>query len=176
MASTTTTSATSPTTTTLSPGSTTSTVPASSNAGGPKGCTAASLKVARGGSQGAAGTIYTGFTISDKTSVPCTLDGYPAVSLVPHSGTLHPTFSHSGFKPPSSIVVGPGGAGAAFVLRYSDVQENGQTSCPQIDAIKARMPGTAPAQLVPFRIYPCGAPSIGISAVVSAASYRAEFS
>ena len=109
------------------------------------------------------------------------LDGYPVIGLVPKSGSISPVYSHSGqsaiFKTPVSAVTLPPSstAGAAFVLEYSDVQQNGQTSCPQISQIKVTLPGLGGTSRISKKFFPCGAPNISVSAIVSNSRYKAAF-
>lgn len=88
--------------------------------------------------------------------------------------------SHSGqaeifSKAPSSVTLQPGTAAAAgFVVAYSDVQSNGQTSCPQVDGLELTMPGGGESFRVTRRFYPCGAPNISVSPIVSSGTYKSE--
>jgi len=134
-------------------------------------CVASTLRIKRGNSSGAAGTIALGFVITNTASSPCTLDGYPAIELVPVAGTLHPLISHTGSASPVSL---QGGGGAGFVLEYSDVGVNGQTSCPLISATDVTLPGVVgPPVRVPTRFCPYGQPDVSVSAVLSSVRYDA---
>src|SRR5579863_6807945 len=57
-----------------------SSAPATPN--GPAECTTADLKVTRGQSNGAAGTIYYNIDFTNASSSSCFVQGYPGVSLV----------------------------------------------------------------------------------------------
>jgi hypothetical protein len=152
----------------------TTTAPTTTVVAGPPPCNAAELKIAKGKSSGAAGTIATGFIITTTSSTPCELNGYPKIGLVPHSGTVHPVVTDNG-GPPSTVVVSSGAIGAAFAFQYSDVQQNGQTSCPRIDAVRITLPGTGSVKTVADRFYPCGAPNVETTAVESPAKYHSQF-
>ena len=122
-----------------------------------------------------------GYTIANTGSSPCTVNGYPSLTLVPQSGSVSPVVSHSGQAQvfsvaPSTVTLPPtGSASAGFVIAYSDVQVNGQTSCPQIDAIQVTLPGAAGPYQIAQRFFPCGAPNLSVSAVVTHSTYQAQF-
>lgn len=132
--------------------------------------------------EGAAGTIYIGFTIADNSARVCSIDGYPAIGLAGPSGAVVPVVSHQGQgtifgDSPTTVTMTPGGAaGAGFVLSYSDVQQNGQTSCPEVTTIDITMPGqTSPFTVHEQRFYPCGAPNVSVSAIVGVTEYHAQY-
>ncbi len=137
-------------------------------------CPRVTLKVAEGQSQGAAGTVDIPFTISNSGPEPCILDGYPTVGLVGASGPVTPVVTHTGqapaFRVAQTVVNLPPTrkASAGFVLEYSDVQIDGQQSCPSISTIKITLPGLGGTFQFARQFSPCGAPNISISAVVTA--------
>ncbi|HXY43215.1 MAG TPA: DUF4232 domain-containing protein [Acidimicrobiales bacterium] len=160
---TTTTTTTAPTSTTSS--STTTTTPAVPN------CSQSSVTIEPGQSSGAAGTIALGFVITNTTPSTCRLDGYPTITLVPVSGTVHAVISHVGT---ASRVILPGRGGAGFVLEYTDEAVNGQTTCPKISATDVRLPHAKGTPItVPTRFCPYGQPNVSLSAVLSLAKYQA---
>ena len=109
------------------------------------------------------------------------LDGYPVIGLVPKSGSISPVYSHSGqstiFKTPVSAVTLPPSstAGAAFVLEYNEIQQNGQPSCATVSRIKITLPGLGGTFHFNKQFFPCGAPNISVSAIVSNSRYKAAF-
>jgi hypothetical protein len=111
-------------------------------------------------------------TITNMGAGPCTLEGYPTLALVPASGTVTPVFSMTG---PAPLAVGLAAKGeAGFAVEYSDEQVNGQTSCPQIADIDIKLPNVVGAAAhVPARFFPCGAPNIAVTAVLSLSQYEA---
>ncbi|MGA8681127.1 MAG: DUF4232 domain-containing protein, partial [Acidimicrobiales bacterium] len=130
-----------------------------------------SVTIERGRSSGAAGTIALGFVITNTTSTTCKLDGYPKIKLVPVSGTVHPVISHIGAQSRVSL---SGGSGAGFVLEYSDVGVNGQTTCPMISATDVTLPHAAGSPIaVSTHFCPYGQPDVSISAVLSPIEYHA---
>lgn len=144
-------------------------------------CTTTQLKVSPDKSQGAAGTIDMGYTIANTGPGSCTVNGYPSLTLVPQSGSVSPVVSHGGQAQvfsvaPSTVTLPPtGSVSAGFVIEYSDVQTNGQTSCPQINVIEVTLPGSAGPYQFSRRFYPCGAPNLSVSAVVTHSTYQAKF-
>jgi hypothetical protein len=111
-------------------------------------------------------------TITNMGAGPCTLEGYPTLALVPASGTVTPVFSKTGPAPVAVGLVAKGQAG--FAVEYSDEQVNGQTSCPQIAGIGIKLPNVVGvAAHVPARFFPCGAPNIAVTAVLSLSQYEA---
>jgi hypothetical protein len=137
--------------------------------------------VVQGKSQGAAGTVEIGFAIANSGPEPCILDGYPTIGLVPNSGTVAPVVSHSGqgsiFSIPQAAInlAVSSTPTAGFALEYSDVQTNGETSCPQINDIDVTLPGLGGSFTFAKRFFPCGAPNVSVSAIVTGAQYKAAF-
>ncbi len=178
---TTTTSTSTTTSTTAAPASTTTTTSSTPATATDSTCQNSQLRVTEASGGGAAGTIEQPFTIANTGSSPCVLDGYPMLTLVPAKGTVTPKFSHSGqggvfqASPHAITLPGDGDDSAAFVMAYTDVQENGQKTCPEIVNLKAALPGPAGTFEFRQRFYPCGAPDISVSAVVSYATYRSQF-
>jgi hypothetical protein len=179
---TTTTSTTAGPTSTSAPSTSTSSTTTSTTAAAAAPCSKAQLALKVGKTQGAAGSIYIGFTLADKTSQGCTLNGYPTIGLGGPGGPVVPQVSHEGQGAifgdhPSTVALPPGGAaGAGFVLSYSDIQQNGQTSCPQVTAISVTLPGQSTAfHMHERRFYPCGAPNLSVSAIVSETVYHAQY-
>jgi cytoskeletal protein RodZ len=177
--STTTTSTTASATTTTTSTTTTSTTNATTAVASTCQNSQLTVTATRGG--GAAGTIEQPFTIANTGKSPCVLDGYPTITLVPKSGTVNPQVSHSGqgqvfqASPRAITLPANGSDSAAFVMSYTDVQVNGQTSCPEMVAIKAALPGPAGTFQFAERLYPCGAPNIAVSAIVDYATYKSQF-
>ncbi|MGH9291746.1 MAG: DUF4232 domain-containing protein [Acidimicrobiales bacterium] len=121
-----------------------------------------------------------GFGITNDGSLTCELTGYPALTLVPAQGSVSPIFSHNGqgsaFRKAPGTVLLPTGGSAGFVMEYSDVQANGQSSCPEIVAVEVRLPGSgSTSRTVPGRFLPCGAPNISVSPVITASAESAQF-
>lgn len=174
-------SGTTSTTTTASPSSS-STTTTSTAAATASTCQSSQLKVTEAKGGAAAGTIEVPFSIANTGSQPCSLDGYPTLTLVGPSGDLSAQVSHEGqgevFQVAPATVTLPANSSeaAAFVLAYSDVPSGGQTSCPKVDEIEAALPGETSAVGFSQTFYPCGAPNIDVSAVITYAQYQEQFS
>jgi hypothetical protein len=144
-------------------------------------CARSALSLVQDRTQGAAGTIYLGFSIVNGGSSPCTLDGYPTIGLLGTSGPLAPEVSHSGqgtiFSVAPATVVLPAGTSpaAGFVVAYGDVPQGGQTTCPTVTKLEVNLPGVAGTFRIAKRFVPCGAPNLSVSAVVPEATYQAQF-
>ena len=179
----TTTSTTSTTTsTTAAPTSTTAAAPTSTTTAQLSRCTRSQLEVrADTRSEVAAGNPEMGFTIGNTGATACIVEGYPVIGLLAGSRTVTAQVSHQGqgqifSNTPSPVTLDPGVAsGAAFVLAYTDIQQNGQTSCPAITTVEVTVPGSGTGFPVQKSFYPCGAPNISVSPIVSDARYKAEF-
>jgi hypothetical protein len=144
-------------------------------------CAKSTLSLVQDRTEGAAGTIYLGFSIVNRGSSPCTLSGYPTIGLVGTSGPLTTEISHSGqgtiFSVAPTTVVLPAGTspGAGFVVAYGDVPQGGQSTCPTVTKVEVTLPGVTGSFRVAKRFVPCGAPNLSVSAVVPEATYQAQF-
>jgi Domain of unknown function (DUF4232) len=120
----------SPSPTSTSPPTTTPTAAPTSS--GPQECTASQLQGAMDSTQGAAGTIYTGWEVRDTAAVACTLDGYFGVQISSQGSNLslsYTPYSGNGVSP-APVLLQPGTAPidsgndvghAIFYMRWSDV-------------------------------------------------------
>lgn len=161
--STTTTTSLAPATTTTSTTTTTTTAVAT--------CTMTSFTIKTGQSSGAAGTIALGFVITNSSTTACALRGYPAIVLVPASGTVHPVITHIGAA--MGVAVAADGE-AGFALEYNDEAVNGGTTCPEISDVDVSLPHLAGDPLkVPAHFCPYGQPNLSVSAVLSLAQLHA---
>lgn len=174
-ASTTTTSTSTSTTTTVPPSTTTSTTIATTAA-----CTGADLTGTIGAGQGAAGTVYATATLTNDSSAPCTIDGWPTLALLAGSKSLDATtndsssaFASLGGVPtsPSSATIAPGGQ-VLFALAFTDVPTGSQSSCPNATTVLFTIaPSTASASLGlsdSDEISPCGQPpTVSVSPLYS---------
>jgi hypothetical protein len=144
-------------------------------------CPPVVLTVKADKSSGAAGKIDLGFSVANAGPEPCTLDGYPSITLVPASGKVTAVISHSGqgsvfsLLPQNVSLTVSSLAAAGFVLQYNDEQSDGQTSCPQIKQIRVTMPGLGGTFSFNKSFYPCGAPNISVSAFVTESQYQTAF-
>jgi Protein of unknown function (DUF4232) len=140
------------TTTSPSSGGSTSQPSATSNpqAAG-SGCTSQDLRAAAGTSQGAAGSVYQFITFTNLGSSPCTLFGYPGVSLAAGSPLAQvgaPADRQSG-ETPAVVTLQPQGV-ASVTVRIVDAQNFPSSKCgvKSTTSIKIYPPGqTAPLYL-----------------------------
>jgi hypothetical protein len=143
---------------------------------GPAGrpCTTADLRVIRGVEQGAAGTSVTSFTILNRASGSCEMEGWPFVApygpLKQGGSTVeadlgipvgHITTADGGPVLGATgglIGLAPGDT-AVFYLRWSRVPAGSGDKCPQADGFDFRPPldpSTDDNLLVAYSFAPCG--------------------
>lgn len=144
-----------PTTTTSSPGT----------------CATRSLRATPGSSGAAAGTIVSTIVLTNESSSPCALEGYPGLKMISAAGSALPTNVVDGGgpalvnKPVTRVVLGAHGGQASFLLSWSDVPVGTETSCPQSTVLEVIPPGDVSATGFPDRIQPCGGGTIHVSPV-----------
>jgi hypothetical protein len=132
------TSATTPAATATTPGTSatpagTPSVVASLNTGASSGtpeCATRDLKATIGSTQGAAGSVYLVLDFTNISGSPCTLDGYPGVSLA--GGTPVTQLGHgadrSNANPKKLVTLAAGGVGSA-VLQIAQADNYPASSC-----------------------------------------------
>ncbi len=150
------------TSTTAPPGSTTptSTTPTSTVATTAT-CSTGVLQVAPNGVATSAGTTRLRFTLTNGGPEPCTLEGYPTVTLYGTSGAggagagkkLSFADIHLG-GPPTPVTV-PSGGTARFVLSVAEVPVNG-VACVNVASLEISPPGSAEALSLPDSFEACG--------------------
>ncbi len=167
--STTTTSSSSATSTTAAGGSTTTT-------GAPTTCLASQLKFTVGQGNGAAGQIEETVTMTNTSSITCTLAGYPGMQLYDSAGNTIPTtvvrgqqqFGPAAANQAPTLVSLPKGSSAAFTLHYEDVPVGNETSCPQSASAHITPPDDFVSATVPLMIAPCNNGTVHVSPVYPA--------
>jgi hypothetical protein len=161
------------TSTTAAPSSTTtSSSTTTTAAAAPAACN--QITASPGQGQGAAGTITGLVTVTNASTSPCTVNGYPKVALYSGSGApltvtmvngLSVTVSSAANAPPSSFSVAPSGT-AQFAYQFSDVPVGSETSCPTSESAAVTMPGaTTASPSFQLAIGPCGNGTIRVSPV-----------
>ncbi len=137
---TTTSTTTSTSTTTTVVSSTTTTSVASANG---STCAGSDFSGSAGLSQGAAGTIYTSFTLTKTTPGSCTLKGWPLLGLenragvtlpertveVPSTGNPGSFLTPAANQPPTTLTLQQNSK-TSFSVAFSDVTTGTETSCP----------------------------------------------
>jgi hypothetical protein len=165
-------SSSSPTQPTPSPSSS---APATPN--GPAECTTADLKVARGQSNGAAGTIYYNIDFTNTSSSSCFVQGYPGISLVSAgngAGTQIGTDAKRVPVTPSHQIVLAPGQTANAALGVAEAGNFPASSCNPVTAhwLKVFPPDQTVAAYVAFTTQTCASTTTAtmhISAITSGA-------
>ena len=135
----TTTTTTTSTTTTVAPSTTTTTVASADGST----CTGSDFSGSAGLSQGAAGTIYTSFTLTKTTPGSCTLKGWPLLGLesrtgatlpertveVPAAGNPGSFLTPAANRAPTTLTLQQGSK-TSFSVAFSDVTTGTETTCP----------------------------------------------
>jgi hypothetical protein len=116
-----------------------------SASGSTAACRAAHLRGHLYGSNGAAGTILLGISLTNKGAT-CTLKGYTRLQLMASARRTLPTHVyHGGGLPildgrPKTVTLAHNGV-ASVLIAYSDVPHTGETRCPDGTEILLRVPG-----------------------------------
>jgi hypothetical protein len=153
-----------------SPGasSSTSAAPAAPSAGPLSRCRTQQLAVRFAGSQGAAGTIFLTFRLSNTGSTECSLRGFVGLQMLDAADHPLPTRAvrsggiFSNQPPASSFTLQPPGAGpaaaATFQVAYSTVPRAGETDCPQAYGLVVTPPDEFDHLVIPVQgwsLAPC---------------------
>lgn len=101
---------------------------ASTGGSGTAGCTTSNLKAALGQGQGAAGSTYVEIDFTNTGGTPCTLYGYPGVSLANSGGPIGAPATRDRTRPPSLVRLARG-AEAHALLRVVDAQNYPAGTC-----------------------------------------------
>jgi hypothetical protein len=113
-------------------------------------------------------------TVTNTSTTPCTVDGYPAMAL--YSGSSAPltvtmvhgltvNVSPQAGAPPSPVTIAPSST-AQFAYQFSDVPVGAETSCPTSEQATTTMPGaTASSAFFALAIDPCNNGTIRVSPV-----------
>lgn len=136
-------------------------------------CQPSQLRISAPGFSGAMGTIERTFSLTNISSGPCDLDGFPGLLLLGPGGTAEPTNALRGgtlaFEAiaPSRVTLAPGDTGY-FNIGYSDVTTNG-TTCTTATAVQVIPPTDTAHAIVAVepRIDACDNGALHESAVFS---------
>lgn len=116
---------------------------------GVKACATSALKLSLVGTQGAAGHIFASLVLTNTSSSPCTLDGFPNGQLFNASGASVTTRvvdrggELSSSPPPSKFVLAPTQR-ASFTVSWGDANV-GTEICKRATTIEIGLPGSAPS-------------------------------
>jgi len=145
--------------------------PATPAPAGPDRCHTGGLQVGFAGSQGAAGTIFDTFHVTNTGTSPCTLYGFVGALMLDSAGHPLPTrvVRNGGMfgnqAGPSRFLVQPGTA-ATFQAAWSDVPHGSETSCPSAAQLEVTPPDEFDHVVIPvsgWSIAPCGAGEIDVT-------------
>ncbi len=129
--------------------------PAATPQGGPSGvCKSSQLRLTAGPRQGAAGSAYTTFSLTNAGQQACVLQGYPGVSVLDPAGNLvgQPADRYGPVGQP--IEVAPGGR-AQFVLRISEVTQPGCAAPRPSTQVQVYPPDQTVPLIIPFDTVSC---------------------
>ena len=167
------TSTSSPPSTAVPPTSSTSTTGAT----GLTTCLATQLSIVPLQGNGAAGTIYQTFSLTNTSSTTCTLDGYPGMQLLGSQGTSIPTNVVRGGlgggapaaagQAPALVTLAPDQV-ASFAFQYEDVPVGNETSCPTSAKAEITPPNDVTFAVVTLQIAPCGGGTVHVSPIFAA--------
>jgi hypothetical protein len=135
--------------------------PSSSPAAGSTACATSALQVKLGPSNGYAGGVYQTIDFTNTSGSPCTLTGYPGVSLV--SGPSHQQIGlaakRSTSTPATTVTLAPG-ATANAQLQIVDALNFPSPTCSPAKAtdLKVFPPNQFTAVYLPDTSYGCGKP------------------
>jgi len=142
---------------------------------GPDRCHTGGLQISFAGAQGAAGTIFDTFRVTNTTQSPCSLYGYVGMLMLDASGAPMPTrvVRNGGMLStqagPSRFLLQPGAA-ASFQAAWSDVPHGSETTCPQAARLEITPPDEFDHLVIPVNgwLAPCGGGEIDVAAIRAA--------
>lgn len=169
-----TTTTTAPATTTTAPATTTTSAPATTTTAKPGStiCQVSQLSIAVSGSSGAAGSLYSTFSLTNSSPATCTLYGYPGMLLLSASGqalatnVVRSTQWEGTQITPTTVTLAPGQA-AWFNTLTSDVTQ-ATTTCSQAAQVEVTPPTNTTHAVVTDRMRVCDNGRINVSAVFGA--------
>jgi hypothetical protein len=118
-------------------------LPAVPSSAATSACAATDLAGGFGATDGAAGTIYNVFELTNVSGQACTINGYPGLIRFGRNGRTQKTVLVKDIQPgPASITVLPGEQ-ASFVWAYTDVPSGSATSCKTTRVLGVSVPGSS---------------------------------
>jgi hypothetical protein len=132
-------------------------VPSAIAASAGAACATTDLNATVGGSQGSAGSIYTVINFTNIGGRPCTLYGYPGVSLTDSaSGQIGAAATRSQAHPAQLVSLAPGAKGNV-VLQLTDAMNYPYATCSPTTTAYLRIypPNQTQALEVPFKATGC---------------------
>jgi Protein of unknown function (DUF4232) len=124
-------------------------------------CTTEGLDVQLGSSQGAAGSIIQTITFTNGLDTPCTLTGYPGVSLTTGSQQIGAAAARDGSVPVTTVTLGANGVASAAVQITQAGNYPAQTCEPTpATAIQIYPPNQTVPVSVPITATGCAVPTV----------------
>jgi hypothetical protein len=126
----------------------------------PGRCHTGGLRVALAGDEGAAGSVYLTFVLTNTGTSPCSLYGYVGMQMLNASGRALPTKvvrdgASSTTAGPSRFLLLPGTA-AKFQASYEHAMQGGLPSvCPMAATLEITPPDEFDHQTIPLEMDPC---------------------
>jgi hypothetical protein len=145
-----------PVTVTASPKKTTTVTASSTPVTTAAPCASSQLTLSLGQGQGAAGSFYTPIVLTNKTTVTCTLYGYPGVSYIASSGAEVGPAAAEAKGTKVTVTIKPGGAASAL-LHQPDPLVFSPSDCHKAKAsgIRVYPPGQTASLTVSTKLTVC---------------------
>lgn len=102
-------------------------------------CTTGQLKLTLGSGQGTAGSTYQPIILTNTSSGPCSLTGYPGVSFVDASGAQLGKSAARNNQPYHAVTLAGSGGQASALLRLPDPGVFSPSDCNQATAAKLKV-------------------------------------
>jgi Protein of unknown function (DUF4232) len=139
-------------------------------------CSREALTLKQGETDAAMGGVRaTDFTITNKSSTPCTLNGYPRLELLDRKGVVRRRATASAQLPGDTVKMPPqtvtvdAGKTATFQIQFNSGGAGHMGKpCPTYPKLKILVPGTTRAFVLHSDIQSCGGTELQVSAVRAA--------
>jgi hypothetical protein len=121
-------------------------------------CRTADLRLAAGEGDAGTGNRAQILTLTNAGTAPCTLSGYPSVSLLDANGRAVTGVRADQNPGTAAPVTLPAGGRAFFDIAWNVVpnEAQGQTTCPTAARVTVRLGGDTATLAVPLSLTPCG--------------------
>jgi membrane-bound inhibitor of C-type lysozyme len=129
-----------------------------SSGGDPAACRTADLRLAAGETDAGAGNRAQILTLTNAGTTPCSLSGYPAVSLLDANGRPVSGVRSDQNAGTASPVILPAAGRAFFDIAWNVVpnEAEGQTTCPTAARVTVRVGADTATLALPLTFTPCG--------------------
>ena len=127
-------------------------------------CRTSALSLTAGPTNGAAGSLYTSFSLTNTTGTSCSMQGFPGVSLLDDAGVIVGQPATRDSSVGSSVRLGPGQR-AQFILRAGTATRTGCNVPRPSTQINVYPPGQTVALRIPFATGSC---AVSVQSVTTA--------